>query len=220
MNTPRMKRLFHSIYLCLLLVVESPQISANAILSYASSPTSWVGGGESIYLTDADPFYFIVGRTYDHGISIMVNDYQHNSISHLQRDWFLLFSDPYNLPLELGHYDDVARHPFNPIGTPGMDIFGNGRGNNIIGGFFEVLEVEYGQRSGIFDLPEIEKLAIDFTMLDESDSSKWMVGSFRFNSAIPTLSIPEPPMLGLMGFVLAIAVLRGSRSNSRMSAAG
>ena len=123
----------------------------------------------------------------------------------------MAFSGPDDLPLQVGRYEDAARHPFNAFGTPGMDVFGNGRGDNVVSGFFEVLEIEYGQPSGIFSLPEIEKLAIDYVQFDEGDNSKWMVGSFRFNSALPVQHVPEPSTLGLLAIGLTAFAFRNSQ---------
>lgn len=198
----------------LLFLLLTSTCSAEAIFYYTSSPGSWVGQGETVYLTDSDPFNFTVGRLFDNGISIMVNDYAINPITQDQRFWQLAFSGAHDEALAPGLYSDAARHPFNEPGTPGLDITGNHRGNNTLSGWFRILEIEYGDPDGIFNLPGIEVLAIDFVQYDEGIEGNRIAGSFRLNSGIPITQVPVPGALGLFGscIVLLLTARRSRQS--------
>jgi hypothetical protein len=52
-------------------------------------------------------------------------------------------STPAGQPLKVGHrYDNATRAPFAQAG-PGVDISGNGQGNNTLKGSFEITRLEY-----------------------------------------------------------------------------
>ena len=70
---------------------------------------------------------------------------------------------------------------FNSPTRPGLDFSGNGRGNNTLGGWFDVLQVEYLPGGGI------GAFAVDFRQYDESEqmTGPSTYGSLRINSSIP-----------------------------------
>jgi len=78
---------------------------------------------------------------------------------------------------------------------PGFWFAGNGRGDNEITGYFNVLEISYGPNY------ELASFAVDFVQNDENGYLGQSIGSLRFNSDIPlrgTLSAPEPTTLALL----------------------
>ncbi len=82
--------------------------------------------------------------------------------------------------LQVRVYENATRFPFNSPTRPGMNFSGGGKGNNKLGGWFQVHEVEY-------DGSSIQKLAIDFRQFDESEEQAGpsTFGSIRFNSLFP-----------------------------------
>lgn len=57
--------------------------------------------------------------------------------------WYVWFAtDAIPAPLAVGHYPDAMREPFEDPGHPGLWIAGNGAGCNMIGGQFEIHDLE------------------------------------------------------------------------------
>ncbi len=118
--------------------------------------------------------------------------------------------------LAIGRYDNATRFPFNSPTKPGLSVSGDGRGNNILSGWFEVLEVEYDPSN-----THIQKLAIDFTQYGENltQSGPALFGSLRFNSTvgltIPS-AVPEPEtyLMMALGVGLVFAAARRRKSST------
>lgn len=197
------KTLF-SLILFAWVLVSANQVVAAPItgLYYTSSPTSWVGHGETVVIDPSDGFDFFVSRNFDQGVSFAINDFASNPDFWSTRWWYLDFTAPFNQLLQPGHYANATRFPFQDVDDPGLDFSGNGRGNNRLSGFFDVLEVSYGAKS------EVLAFAANFTQFDENRSDWWNRGSIRFNSSISLLSVPEPHSLAL--FTIGAIILFGT----------
>jgi len=100
--------------------------------------------------------------------------------------------------LQVGLYKNAERFPFNSPTKPGIDISGNGRGNNTESGWFEVLQISY-DTSG-----NLDQFAVDFKQFDEGNTTVGLYGSLRFNSDIPIdtsftpSAVPEPDTIFMM----------------------
>lgn len=58
--------------------------------------------------------------------------------------WFLNLAAPQGTQLVAGAYEGAVRYPFQMPHQPGMDVYGDGRGCNMLTGRFEVLEAVFG----------------------------------------------------------------------------
>src|SRR5919204_660668 len=58
--------------------------------------------------------------------------------------WALTFGSPDRVRLTPGTYTGAVRNGTRPLGTPGLDVNGEGRGCNQLTGDFTVLDVSYG----------------------------------------------------------------------------
>lgn len=198
--------------LLLFIALIGGQAIANPItgLSYTSSPSSWVGGGETVTVTPAGGFDFIASTNFDNGVSFAVNDFASNPDFGSTRWWYLDFAAPSGQPLQAGHYANATRFPFQDWNNAGLSFVGNGRGDNELSGSFDVLEATY---SGDGD---ILSFAANFTQYDENFRDWWNQGSIRFNSDIPLNAVPEPSTaflfgVGLLGLALGITRKTNSR---------
>jgi hypothetical protein len=170
---------------------------------YTSSPSSWVGQGATVTVTPAEGFAFMANPTFDKGVSLAINDFQSNPDFQKARWWYLEFAAPFDALLSVGFYDNAMRWPFQDSDRPGLSFSGNGRGNNTLTGFFEVLEVAFDQAGSIL------RFAADFTQFDEGFEQAWNRGSIRFNSEIPLFpnTVPEPgPLLTLVALLAALGI--------------
>jgi hypothetical protein len=57
--------------------------------------------------------------------------------------WTTDFAGPTTVRLAPGDYDNAQRYPFQPAGTPGLSVYGAGRGCNTLTGNFDVLKASY-----------------------------------------------------------------------------
>lgn len=159
-------------------------------------PGSWVSGAvgapEATWVHGVDGI-FSIATNFDQGASITYEG---------DNWWHFDFAAPTYDPvtntnngqhLKVGLYNNATRFPFNSPTKPGMDISGNGAGNNQESGWFRVLEVTYAGA-------EITTLAVDFRQYDENlnQTGPSLYGSLRFNSSIPLTPVPEPTTVALL----------------------
>ena len=176
---------------------------ATTFFSYSSSPTSWVGGGESVMVSPADGFDFLVFRNFDQGISFAIDDFATNPDFFSTRWWNLDFAAPLDVPLTVGHYVGATRFPFQDASRPGLDFSGNGNGDNTLTGSFDVFEVRYSLSGDVL------AFAADFVQFDEGIEDRWSCGIIRYNSSIDLQEIPEPASILLLAPALAFLATVG-----------
>ncbi len=153
---------------------------------FTSSPTSWIGQGQTLTLTD--------NLSASHSGSLVAFS---TSGYHLR----IIGADS-SLPT-VAFYPGATRYPFNGSGV-GITFTAPGRGNNTFTGWFHVLQAEYLTNG------QVAAVAIDFVQYDETTVTRWNRGSVRFNSNIPAPG-PQPavkldkliPTNGVMQFALA-----------------
>lgn len=169
-----------------------------------AEPGSYVGrgiGAEEVLWTHGNEGIFSVSRNNDEGVNVSFAG---------DSNWSFNFAAPTYDPvtntndgneLTVGFYDNATRFPFNSPTKPGLSFIGAGRGNNKLGGWFDVLDVAYDV-SG-----EVLRFAVDFRQYDESEdmTGPSTYGSLRINSEIP-INNPVPiPGAGLLlgsGFLM------------------
>jgi hypothetical protein len=189
-------------------------LANNAEVFLKSDPGSYVGGGigapsvtwvhgiDGIF--DGEPNY----GSFLRGVNIAY---------HGDAYWNFEFSAPSYDPttntnngqmLQVGLYTNAQRFPFNSPTKPGIDISGNGRGNNTESGWFDILQISYDPSGNL------SQFAVDFKQFDEGNTTVGLYGSLRFNSTIPIdtsfsiPAVPEPGTLTLMMLGAAALVAR------------
>jgi hypothetical protein len=175
---------------------------AASIFFFTSSPQSWVGQGLTQTLTA--PEYTIRGFKYPDpsGTTISVTILKGNGDG-----WRVDFAGPNHEPLAVGSYPNARRYPFN-VTRPGLAFHGFGRGDNTLTGSFEVLDLAL-ETSG-----QVQRFAADFIQFDEGISTKWNIGSVRYNSDVPVTIVPEPSAVLLAAATSPILIPRRRKSDS------
>ena len=107
-----------------------------ATLHYVSEPGDYIGQGQTYDFSHATGT-FTVERNYDNGVSISYREAGYTQW------WDFRFAAPDEGLLVPGLYTDAMRFPFQDPGHPGLDVSGNGRGSNMLTGWFRVDEVAY-----------------------------------------------------------------------------
>jgi hypothetical protein len=176
--------------------VSFAAIATTATVYMHSDPGSWVGGGlestgvtwehgvDGIFYGSAFNYY---GTDHANGVTISYNG---------DSNWTFEFAAPTYNPatntnngqvLTTGYYANASRYPFNSPTKPGLDISGDGRGNNTLSGWFNVLDIGYDSNG------ELSTFAVDFAQFGETRNSTGpgLYGSLRFNSTIPISAVPE-----------------------------
>lgn len=115
-------------------------VALNTAQVMDSDPGDYIGMGQSYYYTPADGT-FTASRNFNNGVTVTFSNSSHN--------WTLNFAGPDQTPLTVQLYKNATRFAFPDPGTPGLEIYGDGRGCNMIAGSFEVKEIVYGSGNTI-----------------------------------------------------------------------
>ena len=135
---------------------------------------SITGFGSPLFFTPADGS-FSASTNFDHGVSVFFSSPNH---------FFSLdFAAPNDQPLSVGIYPGATRFPFQAPTEPGLAVFGDGVGCNMLTGSFTVLEAVY-DANGV--------VSFDATFEQFCDASIIPLdGEIRFN-AHPTVTVIAP----------------------------
>lgn len=202
------------LFLITVLLILSTKTTYAALATSGSiylnaEPGSYVGGGigsESVtWVHGNEGIFDIRTNNFNHGAFVTFNDGNRWSFEFVAPTYDPTTNTNGGNLLKPGFYDNATRHPFNSPTRPGLTFSGNGRGNNQLGGWFDIREVTYDK-----SFMEILSLAVDFRQFDESEQmvGPSTFGSLRINSDIPlnyTLApVPESKTYAmlLMGLTL------------------
>lgn len=182
-TTPRRASLLAIALTLPLAIWLQPAARSATVLSYISSPASWVGQGESATISSEGGFDIVLTAHDRNAVFFWINNYQ-NPDSVSWQSWGLNAYVPESLNLTTGThffewgYENGSESQFH--------FSGNGRGNNSASGSFQVLE------AGFADDGSLQSFALDFLQYDNRIESAWIKGALRFNSSVPIVLTPEP----------------------------
>jgi hypothetical protein len=190
-----------------LMAMSAVECSASFILLFTSSPTSWVGKGQTRTIAPETGYSILVVRNFDrraetNGIEIAMTRFS----PEFSR-WDLYLQGPNRTLATTGFYPDATRYPFNGLGS-GLGFSGEAAGNNDLTGEFNVLEATF-DTSG-----QVATYAVDFLQNDEENPTRWVRGWFRYNSSIP---LPEPSAI-VIGVCAGLGMFLLNRSPARRPA--
>lgn len=121
--------------LVVLLLVCIGQAEAGVTsLVLRSDSGDYIGGGQILTFAESDGTF----QAYGSPSSITVS---FNGPGHW---WYLNFGSADEQPLSVGPYEGAVRHMLRGDGHPGLDVYGDGRGCNMLSGRFEIREVSFG----------------------------------------------------------------------------
>ncbi len=166
--------------------------------SFTSSPTSWVGGGTTRFITPEDGHTFSMSSSGG-TVHFSITDFR---VFPNYDWWYLDFSTGDGSLFQPGTYLNATRYPFNGS-TPGLSFVGNGRGDNTLTGNFTVLDATYDQNN------VVTSFAADFVQYDEGNTSWWNEGHIRYN-----YTVPEPTALRLVAAAALLLAFKRSLCKS------
>ena len=171
-------KLKHAIFMLMVytLVIGSapPALAGQNVLYYFSEPGGLIALGAENTFTDADGTFGV--SKYGTAIHIVFST---PSYDHF---WALDLQAADGAILQAGSYVDVQRYPFQTVGHPGLDLYGDGSGCNSLTGSFDVLEVAYDGNGFL------TKLAVNLEQYCGS-SPYAIFGQVRINSNLPVTPV-------------------------------
>lgn len=114
-----------------------PVPNAGTFLYMNSQPGDYIGlGTEQLYSSSDSTINGSLPRGGDYfSASVIQGPYTHW--------WYVNIAAPPGQPLTVGSYTGAVRAEFRGAGTPGLDVYGDGRGCNTLTGQFDVNELQY-----------------------------------------------------------------------------
>ncbi|TMC69712.1 MAG: hypothetical protein E6J13_10615 [Chloroflexi bacterium] len=109
--------------------------TSGTFLYLNSQPHDYVGAGlEQLYRSTDSTFTGSLNEAGDYFEALV----EQGGYAHY---WYVDVASPPDVPLAVGSYTHVARAPFRPAGTSGLDVSGDSRGCNTVMGRFDVDEL-------------------------------------------------------------------------------
>jgi hypothetical protein len=159
--------------------------TSGSFLYMNSQPGDYIGGGQEQLYTSADS---TISGSLPKGGDYFSASVIQGPFTHW---WYVNIAAPPGEPLAVGSYTGAVRAPFRPAGTPGVDIFGDGRGCNTLTAQFDVNELSY--------TPAGELLVFDATFEQHCEGgTAALFGRIRIDNPPPPPDT-TPPTLSLPG---------------------
>jgi hypothetical protein len=158
-------------------------------LYFNSEPEDYIGGGRTQTFTEANAL-LAPQRNSANGVSVWVETGTFWNADLAGADGATLFP---------GAYEAAERFPFQPPGSPGLSMSGDGRGCNTLTGRFDVLEAVYAADGSV------QQFAADFEQHCE-DAAPALFGSLRVNAALRKVSTSDPAPGGQVSGVASFTV--------------
>ncbi len=173
-------------------LIRDPNIP-QTVLAMSSQAGDYIGQGQQYLITLSDAIF--TPNTSANVVTIGVNNGD---------SWETDFAGPSSSPLTPGEYLNAQRYPFQPPGTPGLSVYGAGRGCNTLTGNFDVLKAVYsgtgalqafsanfeqhceGQSPGLFGWVRIHSLLQQFSVSDAVIQGSAAVFTVTLNPALST----------------------------------
>ena len=144
---------------------------AGTLLFLNSQPGDDIGQSEARLITPADGT-FTASRNFDNGVNV---SFSGNTAGDF---WFTDFAAPMNATLVPGAYEGATLWPYQSAIGPGLSVYGDGRGCNVLSGRFVVLEASCDANG------KVQSFAADFEQHCEN-AVPALFGSVRYQAGDP-----------------------------------
>ena len=167
-------------HFCISLFLLAASMFATTTVQAQVASLSITGFGPPLFFTPADGS-FSASTNFDNGVSVFFSSPNH---------FFSLdFAAPNDQPLTVGTYPGATRFPFQAPTEPGLAVFGDGVGCNMLTGSFTVLEAVYDANGVVSFDATFEQFCDAFPIP--------MDGEIRFN-AHPTVAVTTPSHIAVV----------------------
>ncbi len=139
-------------------------------LSMTSDPGDYIGQGQTYNYAQADGIFS--AQVYDNNAGVIIS-FRTPSFDHW---WTLNFTAANGAPLTPGIYLNAMR--FAEGTSPGLDVFGDGRGCSMLTGSFQVLEATYGPANTLVSFDAIFEQHCE-------GMAPALRGQIRYNAHVP-----------------------------------
>jgi hypothetical protein len=172
--------------------IRDPNVAMTA-LAMSSQPGDYIGGGLQYLITQSDGAFTPSNSANVVTFSINNGD-----------SWETDFAGPTTARLEPGNYQNAQRYPFQPAGTPGLSVYGAGRGCNTLTGNFQVLQAGYNASS------VLQSFSANFEQHCEGGTPA-LFGWLRYHTKLQQFSVTDAVINGSS----AVFTVTFSPSNAR-----
>ena len=155
------------------LILGGPRAATAGVTSIllTSDPGDYIGGGQTQIFTSADGSFF--AQSYGNGSNVTIS-FNTPTFDHW---WHLNFAAADQQALVVGPYEGAIRVISQQAGQPGLDVYGDGRGCNMLTGRFDVLEL-------ILNGDQVMSFRAAFEQHCEG-ATQALRGEVRFNATVP-----------------------------------
>jgi hypothetical protein len=158
-------------------LIRDPNVALTA-LAMSSQAGDYIGQGLEYLITLSDAT--LTPSSSANVVSFFINN---------GNDWGTDFAGPTTARLARGAYENAQRYPFQPAGTPGLSVSGDGRGCNTLTGNFQVLQAGYNSSN------VLQSFAANFEQHCEGAASA-LFGWLRYHTKLQQFSITDAVISG------------------------
>ena len=159
------------------ILIRDPNIN-QTVLAMSSQPGDYIGAGQQYLITQSDAIF-----TPNSSANVTTIQTQNGD------SWQTDFAGPTSARLTAGEYLNAQRYPFQPAGTPGLSVYGAGRGCNTLTGNFDVLKAIYSSTGAL------QVFAADFEQHCEGQAPA-LFGWLRVRSLLQQFSVSDAVIQG------------------------
>ena len=167
---------------CAAVFLPTVSTTPRTLLTWASSSGDYIGQGRSETYAPWNSRWDVVFEPTVQRLEIVITSLDDDRVS----AWRLWFQAPVGQQLQGGtNYTGATRAPFNTT-TPGLSVFGNGRGCNQVVGEFNLRELMLGPGD------VVERVSLDFTHQCEFGAAAPLTGSLEYSrTGLPTMALDK-----------------------------
>lgn len=158
-------------------LIRDPNIG-QTVLAMSSEPGDYIGEGLQYLITPSDAIFASTNSA--NVVQFSIND---------GNGWTTDFAGPTTARLARGNYQNAQRYPFQPAGTPGLSVNGDGRGCNTLTGNFQVLQVAYNTSS------VLQSFTANFEQHCEGGTAA-LFGWLRYHTKLQQFSVSDAVING------------------------